>query len=149
MTALADPLPILVVEDQALIQDLIEAALEEGGYRVVLAVSGTDAAQALEDERQAFAAIVTDIDLGSGPSGWEVARIARRVRPKLPVIYMSGGSADGWSAEGVPDSVMVAKPFAPAQLVITVATQITAATTAAGGAAEDRQRDGDGGGRNV
>ena len=142
MSTPADPPPILVVEDQALIQDLIEAALEDGGYQVVVAPTGLDAARALEDERRGFAAVVTDIDLGAGPNGWEVARIARSAWPNIPVIYMSGASAHGWSAQGVPDSVMVAKPFAPAQLVITVATQITSATTVAGGVVEDRSRDG-------
>lgn len=133
MSSPGEPPPVLVVEDQSLIQDLIETALEEGGYTVVLSPSGADAVQRLESGAADFAAMVTDIDLGAGPSGWEVARIARRLKPGLPVIYMSGGSADGWSAEGVPDSVMVSKPFAPAQLVITVATQITAATTSAEG----------------
>lgn len=138
MSSPADPPPILVVEDESLIRDLIEDALEEGGYVVTLASSGSDAVKRLEDRALAFSAMVTDIDLGAGPSGWEVARAARRVRPGLPVIYMSGASADGWSAEGVPDSVMVSKPFAPAQLVITVATQITAATTAAEGRPDGR-----------
>lgn len=144
MTTPDEPAPILVVEDESLIRDLIETALEDGGYVVTLATSGADAVRRLEDEASSFAAMVTDIDLGAGPSGWEVARQARRLRPGLPVIYMSGASADGWSAEGVPDSVMVAKPFAPAQLVITVATQITAATTAAEGRGGAGQGEGGG-----
>lgn len=144
MSSPAEPAPILVVEDQPLIQDLIEAALEEGGYKVILAASGSEAVEKLEELHADYAAMVTDIDLGAGPSGWEVARLARRLKPGIPVIYMSGGSADGWSAEGVPDSVMVAKPFAPAQLVITVATQITAATTASEGRASGSARQGGG-----
>ena len=34
-------------------------------------------------------AIVTDIRLGHGPSGWEIARGAREQAPKIPVIYIS------------------------------------------------------------
>jgi DNA-binding response OmpR family regulator len=35
----------------------------------------------------------------------------------LPVIYITGGSADDWSVHGVPSSVVLTKPFAPAQLL--------------------------------
>jgi DNA-binding response OmpR family regulator len=49
--------------------------------------------------------------------GWEVGRAARRIDPDFPVIYMSGVAADQWTIQGVPDSIMLQKPFAPAQLV--------------------------------
>ena len=38
----------------------------------------------------------------------------------FPVIYMSGDSAEDWSSQGVPNSIMLSKPFAPAQLVTAV-----------------------------
>jgi DNA-binding response OmpR family regulator len=53
-------------------------------------------------------------------SGWEVAAQIREVDPGFPVIYMSGVHADEWPSKGVPNSIMLAKPFAPAQLVIAV-----------------------------
>jgi hypothetical protein len=40
---------------------------------------------------------------------------------------MSGDSAAGWASNGVPDSVMLPKPFAPAQLVTAVSALITQA----------------------
>lgn len=68
----------------------------------------------------AFAALVTDIDLGDNSSGWEVARRARELFPDLPVVYVSGGSAHEWASRGVPGSVMLTKPFALAHLVVAV-----------------------------
>ena len=35
----------------------------------------------------------------------------------FPIIYMTGASADQWISPGVPDSILLRKPFAPTQLV--------------------------------
>ena len=40
--------------------------------------------------------------------------------PEFPVVYMSGARAVDWPSKGVPNSIMLAKPFAPAQLVTAV-----------------------------
>ena len=112
---------ILVAEDEELILDLIETVLDEGGFAVRRALDGASAMAAIDDSPGRFGAIVTDIRLGDGPSGWEVARHARELRADLPIIYMSGDSAADWTAHGVPNSVMVSKPFAPAQIVTAVA----------------------------
>jgi hypothetical protein len=42
--------------------------------------------------------------------------MARDVAPYFPVVYMLGVAAHEWSAQGVPNSIMLEKPFAPAQL---------------------------------
>jgi hypothetical protein len=41
---------------------------------------------------------------------------------------MTGASADQWAANGVPNSILLEKPFAPAQLV-TAVSQLTGTTT--------------------
>jgi len=40
----------------------------------------------------------------------------------MPVVDMSGDSASEWSSKGVPNSLMVAKPFAPTQVITAVST---------------------------
>jgi DNA-binding response OmpR family regulator len=67
-----------------------------------------------------YRALVTDINLGQGIEGWDVARHAREIDPNFAVVYMSGKDADDWASKGVPNSIMLAKPFAPAQLVTAV-----------------------------
>ncbi len=52
--------------------------------------------------------------------GWEVARLIRQIDPTFPIVYMTGASADDWASEGVPNSILLNKPFAPAQLVMAV-----------------------------
>ena len=52
--------------------------------------------------------------------GWEIARLVRQIDPAFPIVYMTGAAADGWASEGVPNSILLNKPFAPAQLVTAV-----------------------------
>ena len=60
--------------------------------------------------------------------GWEVAKRAREIDPEFPVVYMSGAHAEDWASKGVPNSIMLAKPFAPAQLVTAVSQLLNAGT---------------------
>jgi len=118
---------LLLVEDEALIIDVLDDALTEGGFEVVKAKDGTEAIEAIENDASQFRAIVTDIKLGSGPDGWAVSRHVREIVPTMPVIYMSGDSAHDWASRGVPGSVMLAKPFAPAQVLTAVSMLVTEA----------------------
>jgi CheY-like chemotaxis protein len=113
---------LLLVEDEALLAVPLEAELEDEGFKVVLALSGSEALEHLEKSADQFAGIVTDIRLGSTIDGWEVARIGRRKNPHLAVVYMSGDSAADWPIYGVPNSIMLSKPFALAQLITAIAT---------------------------
>lgn len=125
------PLVVLVVEDDALIQPLLRDPLEEAGYEVLIASSGEEAIKLLEGpETGSIRALVTDIRLGpSSPSGWHVARRAREVHPDIPVLYVTGDSADDWSSQGVPNSVLITKPFAPAQIVTAVSQLLNQAAS--------------------
>jgi CheY-like chemotaxis protein len=123
---------VFVVEDEVLIQGLMIDPLEEAGYQVRVASSGVEAIKLLEGEAVAsIRALVTDIRLGppSSPSGWEVARLAREVHPDIPVVYVTGDSADEWPSQGVPNSLLITKPFAPAQIVTAVSQLINQATS--------------------
>ena len=137
MTDEFSPLPILLlVEDEQALQSLLETALADEGFEVVMAGSGAKAIAELESHGADFKALITDIRLGSGPDGWEVGHRARQIVPGIPVVYMSGDSIHEWSAEGVPESIMLQKPFALAQLIAAVTSLMNAAiSTAALGSA--------------
>jgi DNA-binding response OmpR family regulator len=112
---------VLVVEDDQLVQGVVEDCLSEGGYEVVIASSGENAVELLDAAEGKYRALVTDVNLGPGKlDGWQVARHAREIDPNFPVVYMSGKDADDWASKGVPNSIMLAKPFAPAQLITAV-----------------------------
>lgn len=120
---------ILVVEDDPLIQGIVTEALTTGGFEIVIASSGEQAIEALDASGGNFRALVTDINLGHDKlSGWEVARRAREINPNFPVVYMSGHAAEDWTSKGVPHSIMLAKPFAPAQLVTAVSQLLNSET---------------------
>lgn len=113
------PIFVLVVEDDRSIRDVIVVSLEEAGYQVIEASSGEEALRSNTMD-SGIRALVTDIDLGSTITGWDVAQTAREMSPSLPVVYVTGGNADAWAAKGVPNSILISKPFAPAQIVTAV-----------------------------
>jgi DNA-binding response OmpR family regulator len=122
-------LVILVVEDDPLIQSIVEEALTEGGFEVVIASTVETAIELLDSSEGKFRALVTDINLGrNNLGGWEIARHAREINPDFPVIYTSGDSAEDWASQGVPHSIMLAKPFASAQLVTAVSQLLNTGT---------------------
>ena len=55
------------------------------------------------------------------------AKQARELDPNFPVVYMTGAAADQWPVHGVPNSVLLTKPFAPAQLVTAISNLLNAA----------------------
>ena len=118
---------VLIVEDEALIVMAMQDALEGGGFTVLLASNGTEAIALLNIHHKDIACLVTDIRLGSGPSGWEVARHARRLKLDIAIVYTSGDSVAQWPAEGLPNSVILQKPFADAQLLTAVSNEVTEA----------------------
>jgi DNA-binding response OmpR family regulator len=118
---------ILVVEDDELLQGLIEETLCEAGFDVAMLASGEEAVSLLTGHKDKYRALVTDIDLRGPLEGWDVAQRAREVDAGFPILYMSGARADDWPSRGVPNSIMLAKPFAPAQLVTAVAQLLNAA----------------------
>jgi DNA-binding response OmpR family regulator len=127
--ALEDLPVILVVEDDHLIQSVVEEALAEGGFEIVIASSGENAVELLAAADGKYRALVTDINLGRDKmDGWELARHARESDPAFPIIYMSGDSAADWPSQGVPSSIMLTKPFAPAQLVTAVSQLLNTGT---------------------
>jgi DNA-binding response OmpR family regulator len=74
-------LVLLYVEDELLVQDVVELALREAGFEVMVAATGEKAMDALEAGSGTFRAIITGVNLGDGPDGWDVARRGREVEP--------------------------------------------------------------------
>ena len=124
---MTDKVLILLVEDDDLIRDLLEEAMTEAGFALVIATNGTTALTELGADAMRFRAVVSDIKLGDGPNGWAVVRHARELAPEMPVVYMSGDSGAEWASNGVPHSVMVPKPFVAAQIITAVAALLNTA----------------------
>src|SRR4051794_41604182 len=117
---------LCLVEDDALIRELLETSLTDAGFEVVEVSCGTKALAEFDVDAARFRAVITDIRLGAGPDGWAVARRARELVSNMPVVYMSGGSAPEWSSKGWPNSLMGAKPFAQVQIITADSGHFTA-----------------------
>lgn len=80
---------VLIAEDERPVRDAVERMLREQGYTVLSAVNGSEAVEIWEANNAEIDLLITDLvmpELG----GIEVAQICRRIRPNLPVIFMSG-----------------------------------------------------------
>jgi CheY-like chemotaxis protein len=128
---MTDPeMPLLLyVEDEFLIRATVIDGLEEAGFNVIVAKSGAEALVLLTKQGSELRGVLTDIDLGQGIDGWEVARIARETVSGLPIVYVSAASQQDWTSRGVPGSIMIAKPFATAQVVVAISSLMTESGT--------------------
>jgi DNA-binding response OmpR family regulator len=124
--ALSDLVVVLVVEDDAPLQSIIEDALTDGRFEPAIAASGEEAVTLLMGLKGKYRALVADVQLRGVMDGWEVAKRAREIDPEFPIVYMTGGHAAEWPSHGVPNSILLTKPFAPAQLVAAVSQLLNA-----------------------
>jgi DNA-binding response OmpR family regulator len=120
---------ILVVEDDAVAGGDVKRALEDAGFRVLLVQSGEKATSTFDENAGEVGGLVADVKLGGNVSGWDVARHAREVNQDLPVVYITGFSAEDWPSQGVPKSILVQKPFAPAQIITAISSLLNASST--------------------
>ena len=104
---------VLVVEDDVWTRIDVAGALEASGWVALEAGSG-QAALELCGSDTPVDALITDIDLGDGATGWDVARAFWR-RDAIPVIYMSANP--DVPHRRVPHSRFVAKPCLSSALI--------------------------------
>jgi CheY-like chemotaxis protein len=105
---------VLLVEDEALVREMIAEELREAGLNVIEAEDGDLAADLIAAHND-IDLLFTDIKLPGHTDGWEVARQARRRFESLPVVYASG-HAISRSAE-VPNAIFFNKPYKPSAVV--------------------------------
>jgi CheY-like chemotaxis protein len=120
---------ILVVEDEPTILAVLEDSLIEAGFAITKAHSGEEAIEMLDAPDTHFRALITDVHLTTKVTGWDVARHARQITPELPVIYATATPHE-WESMGVPNSILISKPYAPAQVVTAVSQLLNAAPSA-------------------
>jgi PAS domain S-box-containing protein len=125
----ADPAPmgatVLVVDDEPGVRDIVARSLKRGGFRPMEAANGGEALALVEREGPPEL-VVTDLMM-PGIGGVELARQLRARWPALPIIFMSGYSAetlDLRNLAGVEVGVLE-KPFAPHDLVAKVTAALS------------------------
>src|SRR6185295_19293499 len=83
---------ILVVDDYEEVRELTVEVLAGAGYAVVAVGDASAALAEVKRTGSQIRLLVTDLNLG-GMSGIELAQEVRRLRPGLPVLYISGEAA--------------------------------------------------------
>jgi len=80
----------LVVEDDAFQREALTELLRSEGLEVVECATGAVAELVLVSTGTELRALVTDVELGEGMSGLELAQYARIQFPNLNVVIISG-----------------------------------------------------------
>lgn len=84
---------ILVVEDAEPVRRMVTTMLAQSGYRCLEAPDGNEALALLDTRREPVHLVLTDL-LMPKMSGTELAEHLARLRPELPVVFMSGYTDD-------------------------------------------------------
>jgi signal transduction histidine kinase len=109
---------ILVVEDQTEVRELVRAALERHGYRVLEAPGPKEALRLLDEDPEPVHLLLTDVVMPE-MSGDALAREAKARHSGLRVMYMSGYSEQ--ALKGRTDgAVYLQKPFQPEEVAAAV-----------------------------
>ena len=120
---------VLLVEDEAVLRELVREILGIHGYNVLEADNGLQALSVWEDNREKVDLLLTDMAMPHGLSGRELADKLRQDQPQLPVIFSSGHSQE--MIESTEDAsrctFYLSKPYDPAQLAKVVRDALDAA----------------------
>jgi two-component system, cell cycle sensor histidine kinase and response regulator CckA len=109
---------LLVVEDEPSLRRLTCEILESQGYTVIDAASAAQALALVAEHQGPLDLMITDVIM-PGLSGRQLAERVTERRPGMPVLYMSGYTADVIAHHGVldPDIMLLEKPFTPDALL--------------------------------
>jgi two-component system, cell cycle sensor histidine kinase and response regulator CckA len=109
---------ILLIEDEAVVRDLVRQVLQAAGYAVFEAANSEQALQLCSAHRGPIHLLLSDVVL-PGLSGPEVAEQLASTRPEMQVIYMSGYALDTIRHSGIPPQqrMFLQKPFTPSTLL--------------------------------
>lgn len=80
---------VLLVEDDAMVRDVVSMQFSELGYRVSQAENGAKALQMLE-KNQDVDLLFTDLVMSGGMDGRQLAAAVRKIRPDMPILFTSG-----------------------------------------------------------
>jgi len=112
---------ILLVEDEDAVRRFTKLALERHGFHVIEAAQPEQAIALASATDERIHLLVTDVVMPQ-LSGPELADRLRKLRPNMPVLYMSGYPASMVMQGGQPDASMrlVQKPFTVSDLMASI-----------------------------
>jgi putative two-component system response regulator len=114
---------ILVIDDDAVVREVIGEMLAVAGYEVVAAANAAEALELFMDER--IGLVVTDIVMPD-VSGLELLEAMRLHRPSLPIVLVTGANTRDNLSEALSRGAdgLIAKPFTRTELQEAVETAL-------------------------
>jgi PAS domain S-box-containing protein len=107
---------ILVIDDEPQLARMAALALTQRGHQVLVARSGEEAVAQLQQRQVDL--VISDLGLGAGMNGWDLAEVVRRRWPGARFVLVTG-----WGAAITPDEArdrgvdhVMAKPYRIAEL---------------------------------
>ena len=114
-------LKILVVDDEPVLLEYVRHVLQRCGHHWLLSDSGAEAWAIFRDGPDEIDLVLTDLVMPGSFGGLELARRIRQIRPRLPVLFMTGTpQIDPVTARLSRDRLLLKQPFHPDQLVAIV-----------------------------
>jgi DNA-binding NtrC family response regulator len=107
---------VLIVDDEPIVGERLKASLERVGFCVHAFFSSRDALKMIEQEN--YDILVTDLKM-QDPDGLEVLRTARRKRPNIKAVVITGFATNQMAEEAYSAGAVnfIAKPFKISQLI--------------------------------
>jgi DNA-binding response OmpR family regulator len=109
---------ILIVDDEAMIRNVLEELLERRGFRVWTAENGRDAFEIYRRYHDAIAVVLLEADLLPEPNGPQILEILQHMNPCVRCCFMNS-SPWVFTESGLLDlgaERVFQKPFAPAEI---------------------------------
>jgi DNA-binding response OmpR family regulator len=116
---MADPLPVVIVEDDAHIADLVTLYLNQAGFRAYQASTGEEGLRLVKDREPKL--VILDVGLAGDLDGLEVCRQLRSTTD-VPIVMLTArdGEIDRVLGFELGADDYVTKPFSPRELVARV-----------------------------
>lgn len=139
---------VLVVDDEASVLCVSEAILKTVGIDVETAESGDEAVEKIRErakDNRKYAAVILDLTMPGGPSGFEVLEAIHEIDPVLPVIACSGYFQEDARelCRSIGFAEVLAKPHSPDALNSLVRRVVMAASFNEHGEGQDAARGGE------
>ncbi len=111
------PLRVLAVDDEPMMTKAVMRMLKPSGHLVSVASSGEEALEKLA--KQPFDVVVSDMGMGAGMNGWELAEVVKRRWPNVRFLLATGWGAavDPTEARARGVETVLSKPYRPIDLL--------------------------------